>query len=122
MACRDAEGGSAPAGERMIPTWWGFILLAAAAYRTWRLIGLDTITEPLRRRATGLPDSWEHGDELPKGYREWLAVFLQCPWCAGADIAIGWWLLWRFWPHLTTEATVPFALSAAVGLLGKTDG
>lgn len=106
----------------MIPTWWGFLLIAAAAYRTFRLIGLDTITEPVRKRITGLPDSWEHGDDPPKGYREWLAAFIQCPHCLGADIAIIWWVCWRLWPGVTTEVAVPFALSAAVGLLGKTDG
>lgn len=105
-----------------IPSWWQALLLSAAAYRLWRLIGLDTITEPLRRRATGLPDSWEHGDDPPKGYREWLATFLQCPWCLGADVAIVWWIGWLVWPHAVTVAAVPFALSAAVGLLGKTDG
>lgn len=105
----------------MIPTWWGFALLATAAYRSWRFLGLDTITEPLRFKLTGLPQHWKHGDQVPRGYREWLATFITCPWCLGADIAILWWICWRLWPGITTEVAVPFALSAAIGLLGKTD-
>ena len=86
-----------------IPSWYGFVLLALAAYRTWRLIAedaiLDRIREPVLRR-------------LPKKLEEGMA----CPFCLGAWIVIGWWLAWTAWHEWTLIVAAPFALSGAVGV------
>lgn len=50
-----------------------FVLMALFAYRVYRLVGLDTITQPLR-------DRWE-----PDGK---LGDFVTCPWCAGFWISV----------------------------------
>ena len=95
-----------------VPNWWEAVLLAFAAFRWFRIIGWDTITEPVRNRIVRLGG---------KNYREKLAVFLQCPWCAGFYIVVIWWGLWLLWPHATLIAATPFALNTVVGFLGKLD-
>ena len=102
-----------------IPDWWEFVLLTLAAFRVWRLISEDTILERPRRYVTGLPQRWKEGDALPKGYREYLAIFIECPWCAGFWISVAWWGAWQIWPHGAVVAAVPFAISALVPLLAK---
>lgn len=101
-----------------VPSWYALALLVLAAYRCWRLIGLDTITQPLRMRITRLPDSWQHGDDPPDGYREWLAVWLQCPWCCGFYCSVAWWAAWLAFPHAVLIVAVPWAISGLVGMLG----
>lgn len=86
-----------------VPSWWPFLLLALAAFRTWRLIAEDTILNRPRARFV----RW-----LPKGEE-----FVLCPWCSGAWISVGWWLAWCAWPHWTLVVSVPFALSAVVALV-----
>lgn len=89
------------------PTWWGFLLLALAAFRLWRLIGEDVILER--------PRNWLERRYGDRG--EYWAAFVTCPWCAGAWIAIGWWLAWIAWPHWTLVVATPFAISAVAGLI-----
>lgn len=84
----------------MIPSWWVFVLLALAAWRTWLLLAEDTILDRARRR-------------LPEPWTDWLT----CPRCAGFWVALAWWAAWLIWPHGVTVASVPLALSAAVALL-----
>ena len=84
------------------PNWYGLLLLALAAYRTWKLLAEDTITEGLRKR-------------IGPGKR---TVFLECPWCAGFWIALAWWGLYQLWPSGTLIAAIPFVASAIVGILG----
>ena len=100
------------------PDWYAVILLAGAAYRLFRLVGLDVITAGARARLVGLPAGWEEGDEIPDGYRERLAAWIQCPWCLGFWIAIGWWVAWLIWPNATLWIAVPFVVSAIVGIIG----
>lgn len=83
----------------MIPAWWPFLLLALAAFRTWRLIAEDTILDGLRER-------------LPIGLN-----FVRCPWCAGFWVSLAWWLAWVAWPHGSLVVAVPFAISAVLGLM-----
>ncbi len=88
----------------MIPGPWTFALLALAAYRVWRLLAEDSITDKIRWRIY-----------KATGSREWFIEFVSCPWCLGAWVAVAWWGAWWAWPHTVTIAAVPFALSAAVG-------
>lgn len=87
------------------PDWWQFALLALAAFRTWKLIGDDTILDR--------PRAW-----VVKRGGEYVEILLECPWCSGFYWSVGWWLGWQFWPHATVVVAVPLAISAVVGLLG----
>lgn len=79
------------------------VITALAAYRVWRLIGRDTISEGIRAR-------------LPEHSRHWV----ECPWCGGSWVtfAVVIVVIWVGWPTLWP---VLFALSAAtlVGLVGE---
>jgi hypothetical protein len=86
-----------------IPSLYGLLLLAAAAFRTWRILAEDTILD--RPRAAFVR-------KFPKG-EEWLL----CPWCAGAWISTGWWLAWVWSHHWTLVVATPFAISSVVGLI-----
>lgn len=114
------------------PDWWQFVLLAAAAFRIYRLAARDTITEPLRAAATYPDDeavtlSADHSERLEvvgdatraKGWRIYLATLLRCPWCLGAYISAGVWLLWLAAPGWTVCLAVPWAVSAVVALAAK---
>ena len=109
----------------MIPQPYIFILLALIAYRVWRLLAEDEILEWPRNWIVRLPQTWEPGDTLPKAYREKLALFITCPWCAGAWVSLVIYGLWLFTlgdgPHSTEDVLVGlgmwFAISASVGLI-----
>ncbi len=88
-----------------IPNWYALVLLALAAYRVWRLLALDTITDSVRHRFVRADSKQEE--------------FLQCPYCFGLWVTLAWWLAWVAWPHWTLVVAVPFALSALVGLIGS---
>lgn len=77
-------------------------LIGVAAYRLWRLVGEDTITEPLRAR---LPESWLH--------------LIECPWCLGSWIAFA--LTWATDLATPVRSPVLVGLAAAVvvGWLGE---
>jgi hypothetical protein len=98
-----------------IPGWWPAALLGAAAWRVFQLIAFDEILEGPRRYVTRLGKTWKKdGDPIPAAYREKIALFVTCPYCAGFWIALAWWGAWQIWPHGTLVAAVPFALSAVV--------
>lgn len=97
----------------MIPPIYQFILLTLVAYRVWRLIAEDDILERPRRWFLRLPRDWD-GDErtIPKRYRNEWALFLICPWCAGAWVSLGVYIGW-----LLTEGSTPDSASdVAVGI------
>jgi hypothetical protein len=95
------------------PSWWEFVLLALAAYRTWKLIAEDTILDR--------PRNWTIKQAFkiwgPKG-KDYLETLLECPWCAGFWVSLAWWGAWQAWPHGTLVAAGAMALSAVVGILG----
>jgi Protein of unknown function (DUF1360) len=100
-----------------IPDWYALILLGLGGFRIWRLLADDDILERPRRWIVRLPKNWREGDELPSNYREYLALFINCPWCLGSWIVLVIWIFWQVWPHGTEVTMVPFALSALVGLV-----
>lgn len=103
-----------------IPDWFTFILLALAAYRTWRLLAEDEILDPLRNRLLRLDPKWEkEGDPTGDGYREGLGKFMSCPWCLGFWVVLAWWGAWQVWEFGTTVVAVPMALSALVPLIER---
>jgi hypothetical protein len=101
------------------PDWFALLLLALAAYRLFRLIGEDTILDRPRAWLLRIPVDYKDGDPIPDAYREHLGLFLQCPWCAGFWITLGWWAAWWEWPHASLFAAAPLALSTIVGLTAK---
>ena len=109
----------------MIPEPYQFVLLALIAYRLWRLVAEDDILERPRRWLVRLPRKWKEGDSFPQKYREELALFINCPWCAGAWVSL---LVYTIWvatlgdgpdsfEEVVVGAGVWFAISASVGLI-----
>lgn len=96
-----------------IPDWWAFTLLALAAYRVFRLLSQDDILDRPRSWVLGYR-GWKEGQPLPGTYRDKAAEFLTCPSCCGFWVSLGWWTAYQLWPHGTTVAAVPLAISAAV--------
>jgi hypothetical protein len=100
----------------MIPSPYEALLLAFAAYRVWRLVAEDDLTDSIRRRFLRLGNWREEGDAVPLDYRAGVGNFLGCAWCLGFWVALAWWAAWLVWAD-TVIVAVPFALSAAVGFM-----
>lgn len=89
-----------------------FVALSLAAFRVWRLIGRDSITEPVR--------DWI-GDRFKPTSK--LLELLTCSWCLGtwiallATFAVHHWLV-TLEPHWLLWAV---AVAGVVGLLGLID-
>jgi hypothetical protein len=94
-----------------VPEPWAAVLLAAAAFRVWRLIAADKILDRPRDWLTRRP---MYSDGL---HRVTLDMWLHCPWCSGAWVTLGWWAAWMICPEWTVVAAVPFALNAVVALV-----
>lgn len=101
-----------------VPDWWTTLLLIGAGFRVWRLLAKDTITEPLRDRVFRLE---EYNSGNPKLYRHKLDEFVNCPWCFGFWVVVAWWAAWQVFPHAALVVAVPFAVSAAVGLVAGSE-
>lgn len=109
----------------MIPEPYHFLLLALVAFRLWRLLAIDDVLERPRRSLVRLPHDWEEGKALPRAYREKWALFIVCPWCAGAWVSLGAYVAYLAtlgeWPDSAGDVAVGlgvwFALSASLGLI-----
>ncbi len=103
-----------------VPDWYALVLLGLAAYRTWRLLAEDDITDKARRYVTRLGPKWQQeGDPIPDGYRFKAMQFINCPWCLGFWAAAAWWGLWQAWGHGTLVAASLAALSLFPPLLQR---
>lgn len=89
-----------------VPNAFELTVVTAAAYRAWRLLAHDIISQ---RPRTWVLDRLPDGDYWPE--------FLLCPWCLGAWTGITWWAAWQIWPHPTLVVAVPFAISLGIGLI-----
>lgn len=98
----------------MIPDWWEALLLSLAAWRMWHLLTKDDILDRPRRYVTRVPKTWKEGDPPPRNSRYVLIEWLECPFCSGWWVALGWWGAWLIWPHGTLVASVPFVMGAGV--------
>lgn len=85
-----------------VPDWWEVALLALAAYRTWKLVGDDVITER--------PRDWL------KTKSEYAYDFLTCPWCLGFWIGLAWWAAWEAWDDTLIPAAA-LSVTALVGII-----
>lgn len=92
----------------LAPEPWQAALLTLAAFRCWWLLANDAILNPVRDRV------------VKRWPSESLATFMDCPWCSGAWISVAWWCSWLAWEDWSVWVAVPFALSAAVGIIGMT--
>lgn len=95
-----------------------FVVLALAAYRLTRLIGWDTFPLAARARA------WATGEyRMNAGAiayrRSGVLHLVECPFCVGWWISLVLYLLWLTAPSVTMYASVPLAISGAVGLVSK---
>lgn len=107
-----------PRDDMNIPDWYTLVLLAAAAYRVFRLLSEDTILDGPRAWVLGYR-GWKEGRPLPDSYRTKAAEFVSCPWCLGFYIALLIYLFWLWQPGWTTTISVPLAISCFVGMLEK---
>ena len=114
-------------GAATIPGPWAFLILALAVMRICRYLGWDTFPPIARARdwATGAEWQTNGADSAEEpGYwtyrRPLLHELLSCAFCAGAWISLAFYAAWLVWPRGTLYVAVPFALSAAVGLIAKT--
>jgi hypothetical protein len=83
-----------------MPTAFQAVLLGLAAWRVWHLIALDDITDRPRRYVTDGRDS--------------LLEFIECPYCMGFWVALGWVGFFAVWDTGATWAALPFALNTVV--------
>jgi hypothetical protein len=82
------------------------LLVAAAAYRTWRLLAIDTVLDVPR-------------DKLLSG-RPRLDAFVGCPWCLGWWVTTGWMLAWWAWQD-TVWVAAWWCATAIVGWVARND-
>lgn len=85
------------------------IILTLAVFRVTRLIIEDTILEPLREKTVFKLHPTD------SKIRELFA----CPWCIGFWLAVIAVLMFWAWPVVTLWLALPFAISAAVGLIAS---
>lgn len=104
------------------PGPYAALLLAAAAYRTWRLLAEDDILDRPRRHLLRLGNWRQQGDTVPAGYRKAWGDFIGCAWCLGLWVTLAWWGAWQLTEHWTLVIAAPFAISTVVGVTrGKLD-
>lgn len=97
----------------MIPAPLVLVVLALAAFRTYRLLAFDMVLRPLRDRVVGA----HYPPKRPPFFdRSWLADWLVCGWCSGFWWSLLWYLAWLAWPSGSLYGAVPMAVSAAVAV------
>lgn len=86
------------------------VTVSALAYRIWRLIAHDRVTQKIR-------DLWN--PETPRG--ELIDYFVGCPWCSGTWLSIAGALAWAASHHLAPWDVVGLAAvsSVLVGIVGE---
>lgn len=81
------------------------IAITAISYRLWRIVGRETLTQPIRDRMKGM-------------WLEWAT----CAWCSGLWCCA---VVYFAWTYLPQALMMPIALiagaSTIVGLLGSRD-
>lgn len=90
------------------------LILGLAGFRLWRLLAVDTITEPLHGRINAAQTRAGH----------WLNTMWSCPWCFGFWLTAA--LTWTVWalahPYTLVEAILlTFAASTVTGLTATID-
>jgi hypothetical protein len=86
-----------------IADWYQLLLLGFASWRTWCLLSSDTVLDAPRRYVT---TRWK-----------WTEEFLECPYCLGFWVALGWWGSFLIWPHAVTALAVVATVAALVPII-----
>lgn len=108
----------------MVPNPWVGVVLALAAFRLTRLAGWDDLPAVLRLRGWVVGENTRRrGVQLYDAgvwyRRPLLAQLLHCAFCAGFWVSSALYVVWLEAPTVALYGSVPFALSAFVGLLAK---
>lgn len=95
-----------------MPLVWA-VVIGLAAFRLYRIAGVDSITEPIHGRL--------NASRHPVG--QWFSELVSCPWCIGwwASLglaAFGWWAGLYTWPE---GVLVAIAASTICGVTGSLD-
>lgn len=98
----------------MVPDLYELILLALAAYRTWRLLAEDAVLDWPRRRILRMGNWRKEGDPYPPKYREAVGDFVGCPACLGFWISLFWFVAWAIFPYETLVVAAVASISALV--------
>jgi len=96
------------------------ILDALAVFRLTRLVVLDAIADPIRRRLLGSRPGTTRtlsGERVLVVARPRLAEFLACPWCVSIWAAVAIVALQAFAATACVYVTAVLAFSAVAGLL-----
>lgn len=80
-------------------TWLSLLLAALAAARTFRLLAVDSITEPLRTLVYRGP--------------AWLTLLWACPFCLGWWVTLGWVLTGYLWAGTMAWTVLAGSLAAS---------
>lgn len=100
----------------MIPSPWVAVILTLGTFRLWRIIAADTLPILVKWRDRLLDLEFENREGEKIYDRPLLAEWLECPYCSGAWVSAGVYLLWLWTPDVLYVAT-PLAISAAVGII-----
>ncbi len=97
-----------------VPGFLEVVLLALAAWRTYRLLSDDTILDRPRQNLTA---------RIAKRRNNAAAIyfndFITCPFCLGFWTAVAWWGAWELWPHGALVAAGAVAVTALVPLIER---
>lgn len=95
-----------------MPLVW-VVVIGLAAFRIYRIAGVDSITEPIHGRLNASNNP----------VAQWVSELVGCPWCIGfwasvALTALGAWIGLYTWPE-----AIPIALAASTvcGITGSID-
>lgn len=79
------------------------LVVGLVAYRIWRIIGADTLTQPIRDRLDG-----------------WVKELVECPWCLGTWVTLAVTFIAAALGLLTLPVVVVWlAASVVVGMIGS---
>lgn len=107
-----------------VPSALVTVILVLAAFRITRLIGWDDFPPVRRVRDRVLKTTVDRSmtqrqpEPVYRYGRPILAQFVQCPYCLGFWVVLVCWLGWVVTPDVL-YVLVPFALSGAVGIVGR---
>lgn len=95
-----------------MPLVWA-IVIGLAAFRIYRIAGVDAITEPIHGRLNASRNP----------VAQWMSELVSCPWCIGfwASVALTF-MLWRAGRCTRREAVaIALAASTVCGVTGSID-
>lgn len=100
-----------------VPHALELVILALAAWRTYRLLAFDVILQPLRERLIRRAEDDGYVYVGEGEYRPTLDKFVHCPYCLGFWLCVAWWVAYLVWPHGAVWLAVPWALSGVLALI-----